>query len=202
MSNILNDGPLFQRASGNLTFREIGEMISNIWNKAYKDIPMYAAGSNTDDVIYPNVVWSCGGKWPLGQRKPKLIEEFTVRTEDGVRPIAKSRMKFHAILEITIFSRDAEQANQIVEEFEFFMYEFIGSIKRAGAAEIIYAERAVDKIEPPNKPGVISRTLRYEVHEELAFITSDRLIETIELSIAAKTSNIEISVEEFNSTLQ
>jgi len=192
---------IFQRAEGNLTFREIGEMISEIWNNAFKDIPMYASASPTDDVVYPNVVWSCGGKWPMGQIKPKLIEEFLTKEGDKVRPIAKSRMKFRAILEITIFSRDAEQANQIVEQFEFFMYEFLGTVKRAGAAEIVYAERAKDSIESPTKPGVISRTLRYEVHEELAFISSDRLIEAIQLKVSARVNGKD-NVEEINSTLQ
>jgi hypothetical protein len=202
VDKILTDGPIFQRAEGNLTFREVGEMISGIWNNAFKDIPMYANGSATDDVVYPNVVWSCGGKWPMGQLKPRLMEEFLSNEGDMVRPIAKSRMKFRAILEITIFSRDAEQANQIVEEFEFFMYEFIGAVKKAGAAEILYAERAEDSIEPPNKPGVISRTLRYEVHEELAFVTSDRLIESIRTAVSATSTNNDMLVEEFNSTLQ
>ena len=197
----MREGPIFQRAQGNLTFREVGEMVSKIWNNAYPEIPMYASASNTDDVVYPSVVWGCGGKWPNGQIKPKLIEEFTVRENDQLRPIAKSRMKFRAILEITIFSRDAEQANQIVEEFEFFMYEFIGAVKKAGAAEIFYAERTKDNIEPPSKPGVISRTLKYEVHEELAFISSDKMIEQIETIVSASV-NENTLVEEFNSILQ
>jgi hypothetical protein len=196
----MQEGPAFQRADGNLTFREIGEMTSRIWNNAYKEIPMYAAASPTDDVSYPNVVWSCGGKWPLGQIKPKLIEEFVVDEGDRTRPIGKSRMMFRAILEITIFSREAEQANQIVEEFEFFMYEFIGALKQAGAAEIFYAERMKDGIEPPSKPGVISRTLRYEVHEELSFIVSDKLIETININVAA-VLNDNTYVEEIISTV-
>ena len=201
MDNNIQRGPGFQTSEGNLTFRETGEMMSRIWNNAYKDIPMYNAGSDTDEVVYPNVVWSCGGKWPMGQIKPKLVEEYFVTEGDLSRPIAKSRMKFRAILEITIFSKDAEQANQIVEEFEFFMYEFIGALKKAGAAEILYAERAKDNIEPPHKPGVVSRTLRYEVHEELAFVASDSVIESINLEVSASV-NGNTKVDEFNSTLQ
>lgn len=196
-------GPVFQTADGSLTFREIGEMISRIWNNAYTGIPMYGSGSDTDDVSYPNVVWKCAGKWPLEQRKPKLIEEYFTYEDGNARPIAKSRMKFRGILEIKISSTDAQQANMIIEQFELFMFEFIGAVKKAGAAEIVYAERAEDNIDIPAKSGIVNRTLRYEVHEELIFIASDKIIEAISIELSTEVNgNTNTLVEEITSILQ
>ena len=194
----MSDGQLFQIANGSLTFRQLGNLLSEIWNNAYPDIPMYASGTSTDDVIYPNVTWSCAGKWVLNALKPRLIDEFVSDEGDG---IAKSMIKFRALLQIKIQARDSETANQLIETFELFMFEFVGAVKKAGIAEVIYGERKPDEIAPAQKSNVVVRTLVYEVHEQLSFVAKQPLIEMIVTRVKAVFESHDESTEEIVSTI-
>lgn len=173
----LPNGQSFRVADNNLTFREFGDLVSATWIKGHPDIAMYASGTPTDDLEYPCLTWGCAGRWPTDSLKPRLVDEFL---DDEGQGRGKYLQVFRSLFEVQIKARDPRAANQIVEEFERFMLEFIAAFKKAGMGEIIYAERSPDTIDIPAKSTVVIRTVRYELQEQYTYTIKDYIIESIE----------------------
>lgn len=180
----------FGTAGGSLTFAQFGELVSRVWNDAHSDVSMYEFGTDTDDTEYPLIVWKCGGKTTSDRspNKPRTADNWIGENGKG---IMKKVFFCDTIFSVLVKDDDPQRINQIINEFELFMFEFIGAFKKLGAFEVIFLEREEDKIQKVSNRSVIEGRLNYLMVEQRSFITSEDLIEAIEIYVNAITSDIE-----------
>jgi len=191
---MVNEGPTFQTANGNLSLSEFGELVSRIWLEAYPSVPMYPYGTATDDVSYPNITWRCITRRRLegAGAKSRIVDEFV--DDKGIGRTRKSGF-YRCIVEYRVAAESPKEANQIIDAFERFMEQYAGDLKRAGVRELLYVERKTDAYDRVDGKVINFRSSQYEMHEETVFIESGPLIEVIQLIVRALRNAEDTSTE-------
>jgi hypothetical protein len=185
----MTDGPTFRTANGSLRFWQFGELVSRMWNDSHSASPMYQKGALTDDVEYPSLIWSCGGKKKSDRSplKPRKTDEF--RDADGAYSIYADW--FDCIFEVEVRASNPLEANQLEDVFEDFMLEFIGAIKKLGAFEIFFLQRLADTVETRAGRPVPTMRVQYMMVEQKTRVVSEGMIEAVELHARAITQTVE-----------
>jgi hypothetical protein len=173
----LPNGQIFQIADGSMSLYEFGEMVSRCWDEAYPSVPMYQVGAPSDDTDYPNITWRSFNKQPT---KMRTIEEFS--SDDGKMHTKKIR-EFRCVFEVRVAAESPKQSNQIVMAFERFMEQYTGAFKKEGIKEVIYLERLADAFEKRSGNNISYRYIQYEVHEQIATIEADPVIDVAEIHL-------------------
>jgi hypothetical protein len=179
---MLPTGQTFTVADGTLSFAEFGELVSQVWVKAVPNVPMYPAGTPSDEVNLPSVTWSCSGRVRSRGAKDRIIDEFI--GDDG-KAYTKRIGEYRCVFEVRVSAAQPSEANQLVETFERFMSQYVGAFKKAGARELLYLERKPDEYERLGAQHVSHRIVQYEFHEQFSFIDNGPLIEEIAIIASA-----------------
>lgn len=176
MSVHLPHGETFRTADGNLTVEEFGELVSRVWNKAYENVPMYPAGTPSDEVTFPSLTWAVANRSRMNGVKDRVTDEFIA--EDG-SVVTKKIGQYRCVLEVRVSALTPVEANQLVRAFEEFFEQYTGAFKRAGARELLYLEMLPWSWERVGSKTIQHRTIQYEMHEQTSFIEGGPLIEDI-----------------------
>lgn len=176
MSVHLPHGETFRTADGSLTIEEFGELVSRSWKKAYEGVPMYPAGTPSDEVKLPNLTWAVAHRKRMNGVKDRVTDEFIA--EDG-KVVTKKIGQYRCVLEVRVSALTPVEANQLIRAFEEFIEQYTGAFKRAGARELLYLERLPWSWERTGGKTVQHRTVQYEMHEQKSFIEGGPLIEDI-----------------------
>lgn len=174
--SILPTGETFRTADGSLTLEEFGELVSRIWVKAYPSVPMYPAGTPSDDISIPCVQWACASRKRMNGVKNRVTDEFI--GEDG-ETYTKKIGEYRCVFEVRVSAMRPVEANQLIRAFEDFIEQYTGTFKRAGARELLYLERLADSFERDGAKVVLHRTVQYEFHEQTSFVEGGPLIKDI-----------------------
>lgn len=171
-------GETFRTADGSLTFAQFGELVSQTWAKAFPKVPMFPAGTPSDEATATCITWACANRKRMNSAKDRVTDDFI--GDDG-SALTKRIGEYRCVFEVRISAATPLEANQLIETFERFMSQYTGAFKKAGVRELVYLERLPDSWERIGSQTVSHRTVQYEMHEQISVVINGPLIKDIEV---------------------
>lgn len=148
------------RARGSLSYPEFLRLLTKIWMDSHPDIPVIATGTK-NLAQYPIITYRLDlRKAHPAEPKPKYREEIpTDVTQDA---ILISGQRFQNVITFTATTQeDPHKAEEVIEEFQNFMLEFIPVFKELGASELVFMRRLPDSVDSRPGEGIVSRSVSY-----------------------------------------
>lgn len=170
------------RAEGNLQYLDFIRLVEEMWKQSHPGIPFSAMGGQ-QHAKYPCIVYSLKLRKTMEQEpKPRREREQIFDTDN--RRIIISSQRFQNIIAFTAISEnDPRLAEELIEAFEDFMFEYIPVFKRLGLSDIFYSRRLADSDENRNSEDICKRTVTYLIITEKVFQTDVEKINEIAINI-------------------
>ena len=170
------------RAEGNMRYLQFIDAVTEMWGEGHPSIPV-VPDQGKNFAQYPCIVYGLEMKKSLDQEpKPKLREELT--DPDSGRLVHVYGQFFELLVKFTVVSKtDPRQAEEILDLFEDFMFEYTPVFICAGVADFVYARRIAASSEVRVGEDINKRSVMYYMREEkLTQISPDR-VESVAIDI-------------------
>jgi len=179
-SPLYSDKPML-RADGHMTFREFIAVVEKLWENIHPDIPIRPTQSE-EFAKYPVIVYSLElRKSHPSEPKAKYREEIV--DDDGTIYSIYGHRLDNLIAFSAVTRNNPKLAEAIIEQFELFMDEYVGTLKQLGASEIVFSRRMSDRDENRTNEDVDVRTAVYKVTLERVNYVAEAKLESIRTEV-------------------
>jgi hypothetical protein len=172
------------RAYGNVTYLQLIDIISNLWEKAHPELKIIPFGSREKfDPEIGYIVYHLNQKVPKANNtKPQFREDVAI-TDGGNIDLRIFTQSFMHLIEFTAIHYDPRTAEEILEAFEDFMMIITPEIKCVGAEEFIYNRRIADRDETRFGADVASRSVLYSAILQKMVMVQPESLEAIQIEV-------------------
>lgn len=175
------------KSDGKSTFREFIDNVINVWNMmsdSETPVPIVREKPRDKEIFETaTITYSLVKRNVLPERnevKPRFREAIKDPHREG-EFIEIYGQTFDYYTKFTINSISAEEADDLVEEFEEFLLRYSGFFKRCGVTEILFIEQQADMSTLNSHIEVNERPLIFKIRLERLSIRSLNDIEQIGL---------------------
>jgi hypothetical protein len=156
------------RSDRPITFLQFVDELRRLWKDAGKKGDIVRQFPIHEDVQYPLITYRL-----LKRVVNPNFKERKPRLRDIIRhPYAPDHFIelygqiFDVLVEFKIYSLSQEEADELVIEFEDFLYLYTGFFKKKGVQEILFYAQEEDEVITKDKYSVAVRTLQYQMRLE------------------------------------
>ena len=167
------------RAKGNLGYITFLQLLQKMWTDAHPDIPLVAEGGKQFPE-YPIISYRLDNRKPIqNEPKPRYREE--IFNAPGESNLLIAGQRFQNLVTFTVYSNDNPYlAEEIVEVFENFMFQFTPVFKALGLSDILYARRLPDTDGSRGKGlGIVERSVSYLITIEKVIVMKKPQLEQV-----------------------
>ncbi|HJS83593.1 MAG TPA: hypothetical protein VJ742_12240 [Nitrososphaera sp.] len=157
------------RAKGNLSYLEFIRQLESVWSDGHPDVPFFAM-TGQQYAKYPCIVYHLQLR-KTHPSEPKARYREEIFSDDPKTIYIVAGQRFQNVINFTAISENPLEAEELIESFEDFMFEFTPVFKELGVSELIYARRLPDAEENRSGQDVCKRTVAY-------LVTTEKVIQT------------------------
>lgn len=152
------------QAQGNLTLLQYMDLLEFLWKGGYPEIifqPMGAKKEFNPERAY--IIWELDNRVPKDNNaKPRYQETYDHPTDPN-RKIAIWTQSFNNFVSFTVIHMNPRTAEEIMEQFELFMFQATPIFKQFGLEEFLYGRRVSDHTEKRYGEDMSAKTIVYMV---------------------------------------
>ena len=187
------------RAYGNVTYLQLIDIITNLWEKAHPEIQLIPYGSRTKyDSENGYVVYSLEQKRAKeNNTKPRMREDVAI-TDEGRVDIRIFTQSFVYLIEFVAVHPDPRMAEYIREAFDDLMLIITPEIKMVGAEDFFFTRGMADRDQTRFGQDVATRNTMYTAILQRMIMVRPEILESIQIEVRI---NREMATPEFNEVI-
>lgn len=156
------------RSDKPISFLGFIDILRKLWEAAGKPGTIKREAPIKDEAEYPMVTFKTKSRQvnpEFKDYKPRL--RTTIRhPHEPNEFIELYGQVFDVLVEFGVFSKSAEEADEMIMELEDFMHLYAGFFKQQGVQEIRFYEQGEDEILSENRYSIAKRTVQYIIRFE------------------------------------
>ncbi len=158
--------------------RELQRIVYSVWGKDRVSFTAAYPNANTSQSLTtPIITYKIVEKVPgainkTQEIKPRIrdtikVEDHKLLPDGEVDTVYESVDIYGQLFDYTvafeIWAEDGEEADRLAEEFQRFLFKYIGYLKKIGASEIIFRRQTSDDSSSRWKAELMNRVLLYQI---------------------------------------
>jgi hypothetical protein len=172
------------RAYGNITYLQLIDIVSNLWEKAHPELKIVPYGSREKfDPEIGYIVYNLDQKVPTQDNTKPRHREDVALTDGGEVEIRVFTQSFMHLIEFTAVHRDPRTAEEILEAFEDFMMIITPEIKAVGAEEFIYNRRIADRDQSRFGADIAARSVLFSAVLQKMIMVRPEALRSIQIEV-------------------